>query len=229
MKILIVEDENTIAVRLERLVNDILGSEVDKIFIFHRLDDAEEFLDENIIDLMFLDLNLAGLDGFELLKKVVAGSFHTIVVSAYATRAVEAFEYGVLDFITKPFTKDRLTKALSRLVKPFRQKETKYLAIKKCGVIEFIELTDVSYFKGANIYSEVYLKNGTQLLHDKSLNRLEQMLPMCFSRIHKSYIVNEKHIRGMSHHGNNAELVLHSGQSIPISRSKISEFKTRFI
>lgn len=229
MNILIVEDENTVAARLERLSREILADKIDKLAIRHTLDDADDYLNEHPIDLLFLDLNLAGRDGFELLQQAVAGAFHTIVVSAYADRAIEAFEFGVLDFVAKPFTKGRLEKALARFSTPFRHHDTKYLAIKKQGRIESLDLLDVQFFKGANIYSEVYLKDGEPLLHDKSLNRLEQVLPASFVRVHKSYLVNEKAIKGIQQQGNNADLLLDSGHVVPISRSKIGQMKSKYI
>ena len=229
MNIVIVEDENTVAQRIERLTRELLGDEVDKLNLFHTLDDADDYLGNNAIDLLFLDLNLAGRDGFELLKQVVAGSFHTIVISAYAERAIEAFEYGVLDFVAKPFTKGRLDKALQRFKSSHVQQQTKYLSIKKMGMLKTILLQDVAYFQGANVYSEVCLKNGDTHLHDKSLTKLEQVLPDSFYRVHKSYIVNSGQIKGFKQEGNNAELLLTGEVSVPVSRSKIAEVKAMFV
>jgi len=229
MNILIVEDENTVAQRIERLTCELLGEKIETIKCFHTLDDADDYLSEHAIDLLFLDLNLAGRDGFELLKQVVAGSFHTIVISAYAERAIEAFEYGVLDFVAKPFTKKRLEKALQRTSSDHGQKETKYLSIKKMGILQTVALQDVAYFQGANIYSEVYLKDGAVHLHDKSLTKLQQVLPDRFVRVHKSYIVNSSQISGFKQTGNNAEVVLNDGLLVPVSRSKIAEIKAMFV
>lgn len=229
MNILIVEDENTVAARLERLTREILGDTIDRLKQVHSLDDADDYLSDNIVDLLFLDLNLGGRDGFDLLKKAVAGSFHTIIVSAYAEKAIEAFEYGVLDFVAKPFTRQRLEKALDRFNTPYRQQETKFLAVKRLGIIESVDLAEVCFFKGANNYSELFVRSGEELLHDKSLNRLEQLLPAHFLRVHKSYIVNERMITGMRQAGNSTELILDSGQSVPVSRTKVAEFKKRFI
>lgn len=229
MNILIVEDENTVAARLKRLTEQIVGTDLNKVTLFHTLDDADDFLSTHTIDLLFLDLNLAGKDGFDLLNSAVAGSFHTIVVSAYAERAIEAFEFGVLDFVSKPFTKDRLEKALNRFKGSARQKGTKYLAIKRRGIVECLSLDDVCYFQGSNIYSDVYMINGEQLLHDKPLNRLEQVLPEHFFRVHKSFIINENFITAFRQTGNNAEFEMKTGALIPISRSKIAQCKTQFV
>ena len=73
------------------------------------------FIKEQSIDLLFLDLNLNREDGYELLEEVAAESFHTIIVSAYKDRAIRAFEYGVLDFVAKPYTEERLSLAIQRI------------------------------------------------------------------------------------------------------------------
>ena len=229
MRLVIVEDENTVAQRLERLARDILGGQLDSLRVFHSLDDANDFIESETIDLMFLDLNLAGRDGFELLKSVVARSFHTIVVSAYSERAIEAFEYGVLDFVTKPFTRGRLQKSLERYNSSFRQQSTRYIAIKRRGVIEPVNLDRVHFFKGANVYSEATLNDGTVLLHDKPLSRLEQVLPAHFERIHKSYIANLSGVATIRQSGNNTYLEMLCGEKIPVSRSRVSAIKSRLI
>jgi two-component system response regulator LytT len=87
MQVIIVEDEPVIAQRLERQISPILGDKLNKLRWFDNLDDARDHLAEHTIDLLFLDLNLYGDDGFELLKTVTADSFHTIIVSAHADYA----------------------------------------------------------------------------------------------------------------------------------------------
>src|SRR5688572_16580366 len=114
MRILIAEDESVIARRLERMVKEILGERAGSVAVKESLADAGEYLFEKPIDLLLLDLNLNGEDGYDLLKLAAAGSFQTIVVSANSDRALEAFQYGVLDFVPKPFDLERLKRALDR-------------------------------------------------------------------------------------------------------------------
>ena len=229
MRIAIVEDEVTVAQRIERLASELLGSTITGIRSFQSLDDADDYIATESIDLMFLDLNLGGRDGFQLLRQVVARSFHTIVVSAYADRAIEAFEYGVLDFVSKPFTRQRLRKAMERYNSSFRQQQTRYIAIKRRGVVEPIDLDRVYFFRGANVYSEACLDGGEVLLHDKPLARLGQVLPAHFERVHKSYIANLSRVVAIHQSGNNAELEMKSGDRVPISRKRIGEIKERLI
>ena len=115
MNALIVEDERMAARRLERMLRGILGDSVEQITCLERVEEAECFLASTTIDVLLLDLNLNGEDGFELLKKATAGPFQTIIVSANTGQALRAFEYGVLDFVPKPVERSRLERALARV------------------------------------------------------------------------------------------------------------------
>ena len=86
MKILIVEDEARIARRLKRMCNEFFGGSVESIQVCESLVQALTYLSAHEIDLLLLDLNLNGEDGFELLQRVTACAFHTIIISAYTEK-----------------------------------------------------------------------------------------------------------------------------------------------
>jgi len=92
LNLLIVEDEPPIARRIEKFVRAALGSQLGSVHVAQTLDEAEDHLSHTTVDVLLLDLNLHGRDGFELLARAVAGSFHTIVVSANTDQALRAFE-----------------------------------------------------------------------------------------------------------------------------------------
>lgn len=229
MRIIIVEDEVLLANRLERLCKEILKEKLAQIKIFNNLSDADDYISEHSIDLLFLDLNLQGQDGFQLLKLSMAGSFHTIVVSAYSNRAIEAFEYGVLDFVAKPFTRARLEQALSRMTSDTLESNrttTLYLSVKIHGRIEVIPISEINYIKGAGNYSELHLKDGKIHLHDKSLTRLLNILPDKFQRIHKSYIVPMDLIVSLLAVSSSDHVVELTDKTVlPVSRSKVKELR----
>lgn len=234
MRVLIVEDELTLANRLERLSKEILGEQLVHIKVIDNLDDADDYVNEFAIDLLLLDLNLKNRDGFQLLQQSVAGAFHTIVVSANVHRAIEAFEYGVLDFVGKPFTKQRLTAAFDRFNTSDRQADsdrvtTQFLSIKHAGQVEVVPVADIAYIKGASNYSELVLKNGFTKLHSKSLTKLIALLPLSFDRVHKSYIVDMSlAVKMESLPGAVYQLVLSTGDNIPVSRSKAKTLRQQF-
>jgi two-component system, LytTR family, response regulator LytT len=228
MRILIVEDERPTAEDIQLLVKQILKNEIASIHIETTLDNALAYLNEKQIDLLLLDLNLNAKDGFQILKQVVCKSFHTIVISANINRAIEAFEYGVLDFIPKPYTIGRLTAAFQRLKSSHALDghSIKYLSIKKGFEIRVIPIEEIRYFKSANIYVELHLKNEHVEIYDKPIKHLVPLLPANYNRIHKSYIVNMESIETIQTFGGGKyRIVLKSGDCLPVSRKKINLLK----
>lgn len=231
MIILIIEDEPIIARRIKRLLNQLIGDQVDEILIAHGVESGLEILGKTTIDLLFLDLNLNGEDGFRVLETFVAYAFHTIIISAYREKAIEAFEYGVLDFVPKPFNAERLRKALQRLdaTPAINQPTAKYLSIQKRGKVQLLAIADLSYVKGAGVYSELYFQNGQKELHNKNLEKLTQLLPAHFERIHKSYITNLQEVSDLkAQPGSKYSLFLKDGTELPIGRTKYKALKAKW-
>jgi DNA-binding LytR/AlgR family response regulator len=229
MRLLIVEDEPLIAQRLERFCREILGDAMTAPHTSESLSATEAWLKENTADVLLLDLNLGGADGMALLRRSVAGSFHTVIVSANTDRALEAFEYGVLDFVPKPFTKERLAQALGRATDAgARAGAAKYLAVKKSGRVELVAVADVLYVQGAGNYSELVLTDGRRELHDKTLERLAAVLPPQFERIHKSFLVRLGAIRALhASEGSHYEAELKNGLSLPVGRTRYKELREK--
>jgi len=233
MKILIIEDEQVIANRLLRMCKAYFGDSLEDINHRDSITDGLEYFDQHKIDLLLLDLNLNGESGFEVLKKVVSQSFQTIIVSAYKDRAIEAFEYGVLDFVPKPFNEKRLSQALSRslpdTIKNPKAGAVKFLSILKRGNLHLIDLKELNYIKGARVYTEIHLKDGKTEIHNKSLDALDQLLPANFERIHKSYIVNMENVVELEvASGGKYTAILNSGDQLPVSRSKYKALKSKY-
>jgi two-component system, LytTR family, response regulator LytT len=228
MRILIVEDERPTAEDIQFLVKQILKNEIASIHIETTLDNALLYLNEKQIDVLLLDLNLNSKDGFQILKQIVSKSFHTIIISANINRAIEAFEYGVLDFIPKPYTEERLKEAFQRLKSSHALDghAIKYLSVKKGFEIQVIPLEDIRYFKSANIYVELYLKDGHIVVYDKPIKQLGNLLPSNYFRIHKSYIINMESIKTIKTLGGGKyRVVLKSGDCLPVSRKEIKKLK----
>ncbi|MFZ2864877.1 MAG: LytTR family DNA-binding domain-containing protein [Ignavibacteriaceae bacterium] len=228
MRILIVEDERPTAEDIKSLVEQFLQKEITSIHIEVTLDSALIYLKEKPIDVLLLDLNLNSKDGFQLLKQVVSSSFHTIVISANVNRAIEAFEYGVLDFIPKPYNIERLKAAFQRLKSSHALDghSIKYLSVKKGFEIKVIPLEEIKYFKSANIYTELFLKNDQTIIYDKSIKQLIPLLPANYYRIHKSFIVDRNNVESIQTLGGGKyRVILKSGECLPVSRHKINLLK----
>lgn len=230
MKIVIVEDEIMIARRIITFVRNILEDRLTSVNHFLTIEDAEDYLDENEVDVLFLDLNLNNRDGFDLLKNRLADSYFTIVVSANTDRAMQAFELGVLDFIGKPFKQERIEKALDRITNSTLNStnKTKYLSIKKFGRIELLDISDILFIEASGHYSEINLIDGSKQLHDKSLEKLVTLLPNNFERVHKSYAIAIDQVKALHKYpGSKYQLELQDGTVIPLGRTHYIRIKNK--
>lgn len=225
--------------RLQRLLVAILGDQITTVTTVTGVTAALIHFSRRPVNLMFLDLNLNGKDGFTVLQSLLAESFDVIVVSAYRDRALEAFDYGVLDFVAKPYSEERLRQAVNRF---FQQqghpdRPLRRLAVKKQGKLTLIDVNDILFVQGADIYSTLHLRprpldkrTHPAELSDKSLESLSRILPPDFIRVHKSYIVNLNDCRELLIEGGGRyALLLKDGRKVPVGRTRYQEVRDRFL
>jgi two-component system, LytTR family, response regulator LytT len=227
MRILAVEDEIVAARRLERLSSKILGEQLDLFHIAHDLDSARLALAGKAFDLILLDLNLVGEDGFDLLTSS-GFEIPVIVVSANAHRAIKAFALAVLDFVPKPVDEERLRQAFRRLHRVDSGPKPQRLAVQSRGKIDIIDLGDIVRIAGADDYCEIQLADGRSLLCDLLLAELEARLPpRSFVRVHRSYLVNLANVQIARLRWARPTLVHRNGLETPVSRRRIAAVKDR--
>ncbi len=155
----------------------------------------------------------------------MAGRYHCVVVSAHRERAVQAFEHGVLDFVPKPFSRERLGLALDRLLDAgrYRPGSARYLGIWRAHGTALVTLADVLWIRADGDYSALRLLDGRSELHDKPLASLSAVLPPDFVRCHRSYLVNLRHVRTL-HAGSGSRywLTLANGTELPVGRAHVA-------
>lgn len=232
MRIAIVEDEPVHSRYLTTLLREMTELKIESIRTQKTLTAAECFLMDNAVDLLFLDLNLYGETGFNLLKNAAAGAFSTIVVSAHSDRAVEAFEYGVLDFIPKPVTKDRLQAAIERYKKSLYETRNgmKYFSVFSDSSVETIQLDSILYFQASGKKLIAHLTDGSNRLSTRKIGDMEKTLPEKFLRVHKSYIIDRHSVKKLNTFpGGKYEVILSNGDSLPVSRKLYSDLKGRLL
>jgi two-component system response regulator LytT len=226
MQILIVEDESLVSKRIKRLTENILNDPQLRIICCSSVTGAKQFLAESTVDLLFLDLNLHGEDGFKLFNSMTK-HIPTIIISAYKESAIEAFDHGVIDFVQKPIVQDRLEKALYRYFQVCALSTPRFLPCKIAGKIKNIDIDSINYIRAAGPYSEIILDDTSRVLMTKSLEKLEMALPPnLFKRIHKSHIVKVeavKNLRILS--GTKYQAELYNGELLNIGRTYYRAFK----
>jgi two-component system LytT family response regulator len=189
-------------------------------------------------DLIFLDIQMPKLTGFELLE-VIDEKPEVIFTTAFDQYAIRAFEMNAVDYLLKPFSKERfddaLAKAVSRLEKETHEHDSidklvtaaseaegylTRIVFRKGAGIKIIPLNNVSYFAAEDDYVMIYYNEG-KALKPKTMKYYEDHLPpTLFMRVHRSYIVNVEHINRLEPYSkDNYVAVLKSGEKIPVSRA----------
>ena len=165
--------------------------------------EAMQFLNANAVDLIFLDINMPKLSGFEMLK-TLNNPPKVIVTSAYKEFALEGYELNVVDYLLKPFSFERFLVAINKLSammspppSPSRPSQTVSTSIFLKGdkKIHQIHLQDILYVEAYGNYCKVYFQDEMILCHEK-ISSLEEILPSsnCV-RIHKSFIISISKIK----------------------------------
>jgi two-component system LytT family response regulator len=163
---------------------------------------AENLIAESDPNLVFLDVQMPGESGFDLLEKAEVKA-NVIFVTAYDEYAIRAFEVDAIDYLLKPVDPTRLRSAIERLDREFinRQEPKQKLLYEDPlflminGRLRFLRINSVVYIQAAGDYSELTLNDGKKGLVLKSMTEWEERLPENhFCRIHRSTIVNMNHI-----------------------------------
>lgn len=183
-------------------------------------------------DLVFLDVEMAGGSGFDLLDAIPEKTFEVIFTTAYAQYAINALRNDAADYLLKPVAVDELRAAVERV----RRKKENRKEGKPAGDDYKIKITDqqgtvylrcedVLLFEGNGRYSTVYTVNEKRYTVSKNLKAFEEELADCrFFRVHKSYLINCKHVVRITH-ADGGFLELSNGKQIEISRRKKAEFQ----
>lgn len=184
-------------------------------------------------DLIFLDINLPGKSGFDLLEALDYAPF-VIFVTAYDQYAIKAFEVNALDYILKPVNRDRLGEAVEKIKSLFQIRLTekqklsidKRIFVKDGEQCHFIPLNQVTHIESVGNYSRIFYDNFKPLLH-KSLNYLEERLPGDhFFRANRQMIININFINAITPYFNNSlQIVLKNSLKVEISQRQSVKFK----
>ncbi|MES1159995.1 MAG: response regulator transcription factor [Bacteroidota bacterium] len=181
--------------------------------------EALEFLRHTQADLIFLDINMPGLSGIELVN-ILPREQRVIFTTAYSEYALESYEYNVIDYLLKPITFRRFMMAVTKAaggMSPAPQAE-EYMFVKSDKQMIRINFRDIAYFEALKEYICIHTK-GQKIITYKRMKELLEKLPDHFTRIHNSYIINGDHISRVE--GN---FVLIENKSLPIGISYKESF-----
>lgn len=192
-------------------------------------------------DLVFLDIQMPKINGFEMLE-LLEEKPSVIFTTAFDEYAIKAFEAHAVDYLLKPFTRERFEKALEKFFSqaPSQKKQTEELlqsatqlpaqseriVVKTAGKIKIIPVPEILYLEAADDYVKIHTKEGG-FLKNKTMGFFESSLPQDqFVRTHRSYIINVQEITRIDPYEKENHLaILRSGARIPVSKSGYGKLK----
>jgi two-component system LytT family response regulator len=196
LKAIVVDDERLVRKNLTDLLKN--HSEIEVIAEADSCKRGIKLIKDYQPDILFLDIQLAGETGFDLLEKVET-NFHLVFVTAYDEYAIRAFEVNACDYLLKPVNPERLRITIDRILKQTDSKiSTKKYNYSDCIYVKlnnstsrFVRLNEIASITSAGNYSEVLTIRKSKFLILKTLKQWEQELPnKYFLRIHHSSIIN---------------------------------------
>lgn len=167
--------------------------------------EALQYLNEHEVDLIFLDLNMPKLKGFEFLKTLTSPP-KVIVTTAYKEFALEGYELNIADYLLKPFPFERFLKAVNKAVSSLEKTSVSVSGEKRTDKVNRIFLRgdkkytqlvidDILYIEAAGNYTKVITRNETITTREKISNLLTLLPPDEFLQVHKSFAIAIKHIK----------------------------------
>lgn len=243
MKAIIVDDETKARKMLHAMLND-LCPEVEVMEECDDLPNAVKAIKRLSPQLVFLDIEMPGHSGLELLEFFSESEidFQIVFTTAYDHYAIKAFKLSAVDYLLKPISPTELKQAVLRVSKRevfskdslFRLKEnlqpegTKKLVIPQLNGFRFIDHSDILYLKGERAYATIWLKDGSTILASRNLKYFEDLLMLntAFFRCHRSFLVNLNHVKEFVR-TDGGNLILQGGKSVSVASERIQPLLDR--
>lgn len=194
---------------------------------------------------VFLDVEMQDMTGFEMLQQLSETNFHVVLTTAFDKYAIQAIRFNALDYLLKPVRKIELVEAVTRaantptaltLQQIKNLKETSQniqvpqnkIALTTSEGLEYVKLEEIIYCLAEESYTNVYLTNKTQLLVSKSIGKLDEVIDgNGFYRTHNSSLINLSHVKKFVR-TDGGYVVMSNGDTVTVARNRKEEFLELF-
>jgi two-component system LytT family response regulator len=236
IKAIIVDDEPNCCKTLLLLLNRYCPR-VQIIGTYYNGIEALQAINTTSPDVVFLDVEMPKMNGFEMLEKLSSVNFHLIFTTSYDQYALKAFRFSAIDYLLKPVDREELQKAVKKLTGRstipiadqlqillqkvnFPGSPIKKIALPTMEGLQMVLIDSILYCESDDNYTTLFLKNNCKVIVCRTLKEVEEMLgEHSFIRAHRSFLVNineiEKYIRGEGGY-----LLMTNGAMVDVSRSK---------
>lgn len=238
VKAILVDDEDSALKGLRDKVGKLFPK-IEILNIYQKPEDAIVAINNLEPDLVFLDIEMPRMNGFELLSKLKHINFQVIFVTAYSEYALEALKQSAVDYLLKPVDDIDLIIAINKAIQVIDEKklsesnsniisllsntkpENKKIIVPTSKGISFIPQNEVIHLEGYKGYTKIHLVNSETITSSYNLGKFEKMLNKNFFKSHKSHIINVDYVR---HFENEGYIVLDNDYRVPIAKAKKKAF-----
>lgn len=241
-KVLIIDDEKHCITTLEYILSNI----EDVILVDTTQDStkAKDLIDKHRPDIVFLDIEMPILNGFDLLNQFETIPFKVVFTTAYDQYAIKALKVNALDYLLKPIDQNDIEQVLEKynanelniskdqlnhLHQFINGKMQDTIALSTQEGLHFVKIDEILYLEASSCYTFIVMNDKTKHLASKTLANFEDVLKdnSLFFRAHKSHIINLKFIKQYIR-GEGGEIIMQDGKNIALSRNKKQEFLSLF-
>jgi two-component system LytT family response regulator len=238
IKTILVDDEPRGLTSLEKLLA-MNCPQAEVLACCQSADEAHEKILQLKPQLVFLDIDMPGKNGFDLLREFPEIHFEIIFITAHNIYMTQAFHFSAIDYLLKPVDDDLLKEAVNRAGKKIAEKsgnqsleilmhnvqhrnmpQKMKLCIPSLKGFQVVELLEIIYCEASGNYTNFYFTNRPVICASKPIHEYEALLSDCgFIRVHKSFLVNLEHIKEYLR-GEGGSVILTNGQEVEVSRRK---------
>jgi len=245
IRTIIIDDEPSAVNVLALLLKKKCSEDIEIIATSESPQEGRELIEQLSPDLVFLDIEMPGMTGIDLLRSFPKPNFQFIFVTAYDAYALEAFRLSAVDYLLKPVEADDIVRAVKKIKSDILQHQNnisfrleqleKMLSHKtalphtRIGIgmadkIVFIHIPDILYCEAQGAYTHVYLKDDKKMFASKSLGEFEtQLAGQQFLRIHHHFLINLHHVKEFQRH-DGGYVIMDNSKHLEVSQRKRKEF-----
>ncbi len=240
MKVVIIDDEAHCTLTLSIQLKELFPGFEEPV-CFNDPRDGLAWLRTNKADILFLDVEMPHIDGFQLLKSLEGIDFEVIFTTAYNQYVLQAFKVEAVDYLLKPVDDQDLQEAVKRAVKKRMEKESRMqldtvidrisksllqtgrISLPHAEGVLFVDIAKIIYCQSDGNYTRIFMEGGEKILVTKVLKEIHGMLDENnFLRVHNSYVVNTTHVKRFVR-SEGGYLVLTEDHQVAVSRSRKDE------
>lgn len=184
---------------------------------------------------VFLDINMPGMNGFQMLEGIYNRDFCVIFLTAYSEHGITAVKAGATDYLLKPLMLSELQSAIHKVAQHYDAKaalagtaktdtDKNLILINHSKGFTLVDLKDIVWLEASDNYTNLYLNGQRKIVASKTLKEFEAILPLSdFFRIHRSAVININFVKEYSNH-EGGEVILLDGTHVQVSKARIQEF-----